>query len=314
MILSRRQFACSLGAAALSGVLSGALPASGQPSGLPTLGLNTWSLRFLPGTDALPIICRVMRQNRLRRCQLLFTHTQPPRFDPDFASLMDPAAPPPNAEQLAARKQKESARSAWLASVPLSHYTAIRDTFTRQGLTISAFSTPLGDSPQEVDRAFLTAKALGASMLITRLSEAQTDLAAAAAATHDLPVGIQFSNPDLLARQLRVSSRFSPDPDLGDLTKAGISSLDFVQQHLATLSVLDLKDALPHGPSVPFGTGQAQIAQVLSSLVQARSQATVYIDCDYPGTGRSSAEIEACVRYIRSILDRPLPAAAKGLS
>jgi hypothetical protein len=290
----------SLSARRQSGML-GQSP-SAVSSVAPPLGLNTWSLRALKHDQAIPAILRVMNEAGLRNCQLLFSHAEPEAFDPDFAFLMSAAAKYPTPQQHDQQKRKSEARTAWQLSVPMTYFEALRAQFEQRGLTIRAYASPLGSSEEEIDRVFLMAKTLGASMVITRLVEAQTDLAAAAAERHGLLVGIQFSDQRVLTKQLRASSRLRADPDIGDLTKAGVPALEFIKEHLDSASCIDLKDAVTGGGSVPFGTGGAHMQQVLEFLVHARSQVELYIDCDYPGTGSSTDEVKRCVRYVRRVM------------
>ena len=300
MVLSRRPVLGWLGALAGSTVMG--RRTLGLAGGMPGLGLNTWSLRSLTHDEAIPVIIAVMRRTGMTDCQLLFSHAEPAQFDPGFASLGPKGAPAPTPQEAEAAKQKAQARTAWRKSVPLSYFTALRGQFERNGLRICAYAAPVGGTAPEVDRTLLMAKSLGASVVNTRLAEGQTDLVAAAAARHRIQIGLQGTDVPLLTRQLQTSSWLRADPDIGDLTRAGIDAPEFIRQHLASLVSVDLKDTLPGGGSVPFGTGAAHMPEVLQILTRARSPVTAYIDCDYPGTGRSEAEVETCVRYARSLM------------
>ncbi len=277
-------------------------PAIAAPPGVPQLGLNTWSLRALKHDQAIPAIFSVMRETGLRNCQLLFSHAEPEEFDPDFASMLSPANKAPTPQQRDEQRRKSEARSAWRLSVSMSYFEALRARFEQQGLKISSYGVPFGNSAEEIDRVFLMAKSLGASVVNARLAEAQTDLVAAAAQRHRMFAGIQVSDPRVLTQQLRASPYLKADPDLGDLTKAGVSALEFIREHLNRISSIDLKDAVTGGGSVPFGSGEAHMREVMEFLVRARSHVEVYIDCDYPGTGGSTDEVKRCVRYVRGVM------------
>jgi len=272
------------------------------PAGVPSLGLNTWSLRALKHGQAIPAILKVMKETGMRNCQLLFSHAEPEEFDPDFAAMFGAAGKTPTQQQRDEQKRKSEARTSWRLSVPMSYFEALRARFEQQGLTIRSYGSPFGSSAEEIDRTFLMAKTLGASVVNGRLAEAQTDLVAAAAHRHGLFAGIQVSDPRLLAQQLRASPQLRADPDLGDLTKSGISALEFIREHLASISSIDLKDAVVGGGSVPFGTGDAHMREVIQFLVQAGSPVELYIDCDYPGTGTSTDEVSNCVRFVRGVM------------
>jgi hypothetical protein len=278
--------------------------ASANPSAVPVLGLNTWSLRNLKHDQAIPAILRVMEETGIRNCQLLSIHAEPEEFDPDFASMFSNAGKPPSQAERDAQKHKSEARAAWRASVPMTYFETLRSQFEDKGLIVRAYAASLGNSPEEIDRVFLMAKTLGVTMVITRLAETQTDIVAAAATRHDMLVGIQVSDQQILAKQLRASPQMRADPDLGDLTKAGVSALDFVKGHLDSICSIDLKDAVTGGGSVPFGTGDAHMKDTLEFLVHSRSNVDIYIDCDYPGTGSSTDEVKKCVRYVRAVIGK----------
>jgi hypothetical protein len=284
------------------GKLSPAHAFFAAPSGIPALGLNTWSLRALKHDRAIPTILRVMQETGMRNCQLLFSHAEPEEFDPDFATMLSSATKNPSAQERDEQKRKSEARTSWRLSVPMTYFTALRSQFEQRGLTIRAYATPLGSTAEEIDRVFLMAKTMGAAMVNTRLAQAQTDIVAAAATRHGMLVGIQVSDPRVLVQQLRASPRLRIDPDIGDLTKAGVPALDFIKEHLESISSIDLKDAITGGGSVPFGTGDAHMKQVLEFLVGARSNVDIYIDCDYPGTGSSTDEVKKCVHYVSPFL------------
>jgi L-ribulose-5-phosphate 3-epimerase UlaE len=97
------------------------------------------------------------------------------------------------------------------------------------------------------------AKALGADSLVTRLPASLTSMTAAAADKHRMIVSLQVSDMNELKKQLAASQYFRMNPDIGDLTKAKIDALQFVETNYPSISAFDLKDALPGGPSVPFG-------------------------------------------------------------
>ncbi len=298
MALSRRQFSKRAGAFA-------ALVASSRPgfgfaaSGL-RLGLNTWSLRALSGDAAIPTILQMMKETNLQDCQLLFSHVEPERFNPVFPVAGESAHPAqPSLEQ---QKAIADALREWRLSVPMSYFEDIRASFEREGLRIQAYAARLGTTPDEIDRQFLMTKALGAETINLRIPEPLTAIVAAVADRHRMTVGLQFSNLNAMEVQRKASKYFRLDPDIGDLTKVGVDALKFVEDRYESFSSLDLKDAVAGGGSVPFGTGQSQMKDVLQLLREKQARMTAYIDCDYPGTGRSTEEVKRCIAYARRYL------------
>jgi hypothetical protein len=301
MKLSRRQFNQAIGAVAAAAACS--RRSFGSAENALKLGLNTWSLRALSQEEAIPVIIQAMKQARLHDCQILFTHVEPAKFNPVFpAGIFNPPKSPPTPQQLEEQKATAAALTEWQLSVPMSYFEDIRSTFEKQGLRIKSYSVRFGSSQAEIDRLFLMAKALGADSLVTRLPASLTSMTAAAADKHRMIVSLQVSDMNELKKQLAASQYFRMNPDIGDLTKAKIDALQFVETNYPSISAFDLKDALPGGPSVPFGEGAAHMKEVLQFLKQKQAPITAYVDCDYAGTGRSAEEVEKCASYARTVI------------
>lgn len=241
-----------------------------------------------------------MKETNLKDCQLLFSHVEPERFNPVFP-VTGQSAPsaPPTSEQLEQQKAVAAALTEWRLSVPMAYFEDIRSRFETEGLRIKAYAARLGSSEAEIDRQFVMTKALGAETIVLRVPDAMTKMVASAADRHRMIVGLQFSDLKAMEQQLRASPYFRLDPDIGDLTMAHVNALQFVEEHYEVSCSIDLKDALPGGGSVPFGTGQSHMQEVLRMLREKQVSITAYIDCDYPGTGRSTDEVKKCIDYVR---------------
>jgi len=301
MRLSRRQFNQGMGALAAAAVCS--RQSFGFADNGLTIGLNTWSLRALSQEEAIPVIIQTMKQSRLHDCQILFTHVEPAKFNPVFpAGIFNPPKSLPTPQQLEEQKVTAAALTQWRLSVPMSYFENIRSTFEKQGLRIKSYSVRFGSSEAEIDRLFLMAKALGADSIVTRLPATLTNMVAATADKHQMIVSLQFSDLEDVKKQLAASRYFRIDPDIGDLTKAKVDALQFVESNYTSMSAFDLKDAMPGGPSVPFGEGEARVKAVLQFFKNKQVPITAYVDCDYAGTGRSPEEVEKCASYARGII------------
>lgn len=300
MRLSRRRFARSV--AGLAAVAACSRWGWGQAGAGPRVGLNTWSLRGLSGNEAIPAIIGVMKKEGLEDCELQSVHVEPAKFAPVFpAGAGSGPRVPPTPEQMEARKAQAAALTAWRMAAPLSEFEGVRAKFEKEGLRIKAYGARLGSSEDENERLFQMAKALGAETIFLRVPEAMTAGVAAAADRHTMMVGLQFADVSAMEKQLPASTYFRLDPDIGDLTKAKVDALEFVKSHYGSFAALDLKDAKVGGASVPFGEGDSQMKDVLQFLWGKRVPFTVYVDCDYPGTGLSVEEVGRCVRYVRGV-------------
>ena len=109
-------------------------------------------------------------------------------------------------------------------------------------------------------------------------------------------------DPDALSQQMPQSKYFRIDLDIGDFTRAGHDALAFVKQNYAKIADIHLKDCLLNGPSVPFGTGNSHMTEILQFVAANRPSIQTYIDCDYPGTGQSVEEIRRCYAFVQTAL------------
>lgn len=301
MNLSRRQFTQGISALAATALCS--RRSFGFAGNGFSIGLNTWSLRALSQEEAIPVIIQTMKQARLQECQIIFTHVEPSKFNPVFpVGVFNPPKSSPTPQQIEQQKTTEAALTEWRLSVPMSYFEDIRSAFEKQGLRIKSYSLRFGSSDAEIDRQFLMAKALGADSIVTRLPPASTSMVATAADKHRMIVSLQVADLDEVKKQIAASQYFRMDPDIGDLTKAKIDALQFVETNYTSISALDLKDAMPGGPSVPFGQGEARVKAVLQFFKNKQLPITAYVDCDYAGTGRSPEEVEKCASYARGII------------
>lgn len=274
-MLNRREF----GLAAVAGLMAAqarpvAAAAINSRIGGVMVGLQTFSLRTLPREGMRDVLVRAMTTVGLGECELFSAHVEP-----NAAEVGDVTR--------------------WRLDVPLSYFTAIRRQFDRAGITIAGYNPRLGMmSDAEIDRMCLMTKALGARVLHSNLQPAVAARVAPLAEKHRLTVAITQPNPEIFA----LSPRFKLCYDIGDATRAGNDALKAVVEHHDRLVDIHLKDCKLKGPSVPFGTGDSQMKEVLQFLKQKKSKVVARIDCDYPGTGSSVEEVQRCFDYVKRCL------------
>ena len=150
----------------------------------------------------------------------------------------------------------------------------------------------------EIERQFEIGKALGAKTLNTGVQPAIADRVGKFAEKYKMIVGTSTQAPETLA----VSPFFRYDIDIGDYTRAGHDSLQFVTANLDKITDIHLKDCKLNGPSVPFGTGDSHMKEILQLVKKHKSQIRANIDCDYPGTGTSVEEVQKCFDYVKQCL------------
>lgn len=159
---------------------------------------------------------------------------------------------------------------------------------------------PITDA--QIDRIFEFTKALGAKSLSTQMTADMAKRVAPFAEKHKTIVAVASSNPDVLTQIPPISPWLRMDLDIGDFTRAGHDALQFVKDNYDHLLDVHLKDCKLRGTSVPFGTGDSHMKEVLQFLRDKKSQARANIDCDYPGTGTSVDEVKKCYDYVKSCL------------
>lgn len=159
---------------------------------------------------------------------------------------------------------------------------------------------PITDA--QIDRIFEFTKALGAKSLSSQMTPDMAKRLVPFAEKHKIIVAAASSNPDVLTQIPSISPWLRMDLDIGDFTRAGHDALQFVKDNYQHLLDVHLKDCKFQGASVPFGTGDSHMKEVLQFLRDKKSQARANIDCDYPGTGTSVDEVKKCYDYVKSCL------------
>jgi len=150
----------------------------------------------------------------------------------------------------------------------------------------------------EIERQFEIAKALGAKTFNGGVQAALADRVGKFAEKYKMIVGITAQTPEVLA----MSPYFRYDIDIGNYTAAGHDSLQFVTDNYDKITDIHLKDCKLNGPSVPFGTGDSHMKEILQLMKKRKSQIRANIDCDYPGTGTSVEEVQKCFDYVKQCL------------
>lgn len=157
---------------------------------------------------------------------------------------------------------------------------------------------PAPITDEQIDRIFQFAQALGAKAVNGGIQPAILDRVGKIAEKYNMIVGITAATPETTA----MPPNYRYDIDIGDFTRAGHDSLQFVTVNLDKITDIHLKDCKLNGPSVPFGTGDSHMKEVLQLLKKHKSQTRAHIDCDYPGTGTSVEEVQKCFNYVKQCL------------
>jgi sugar phosphate isomerase/epimerase len=299
--ISRRQFV-QFGVAGLASVAlapkAGAAKLHSVVDGL-HIGIQTFSFRGL----RYPDIVSAVQEVGIGECELWSAQVEPTSADvPDIMK--------------------------WRDTVSLDFFKDIRKKFNQAGIDIYAYNPRFGAGggrgrgaaagqpggapvappppPQvtdaQIDRVFEFTKALGAKALSTQMNVEMAQRIAPFAEKHKIITAVASSNPDALTQIPPISPWLRMDVDIGDFTRQGHDALQFVKDNYQHLLDVHLKDCKFKGPSVPFGTGDSHMKEVLQFLASKKTQVRANIDCDYPGTGTSVDEVKKCYDYVKSCL------------
>lgn len=223
----------------------------------------------------------------------------------------------------------------WRDTVSLDYFKGIRKKFDQAGIAIYTYNPRFGagggrgrgvlagqlggaaatpppnpppapPTPQitdaQIDRIFQFTQALGAKTLSSQMNVDMATRLAPFAEKHKMILAVASGNPDVLTQIPAISPRLRMDVDIGDFTRQGHDALQFVKDNYEHLLDVHLKDCKFKGASVPFGTGDSHMKEVLQFLASKKTQIRANIDCDYPGTGTSVDEVKKCYDYVKSCL------------
>jgi sugar phosphate isomerase/epimerase len=318
---SRRDF----GRIALAGLPFSAavsLARSGSTIGGVHIGVQTYSFRELPPAatteTTLAEVIKAMKEIGLSECEIFGMQALPPDLNPMRGMMggrppgqpMDEAARQKMAE---ARKKTEAEAQKWHMSVSLDYFKKIGRQFKDAGIEIFGYNGGRFGSDDEIDRSFQQTKALGAKMITSSGTLSQARKIAPFADKHKMVVAMhghsnvkdpdQFATPESFTKAMAMSKYFMVNLDLGHFVAAGFDPIAFLQQHHARTPLIHLKDRKKdQGPNTPFGQGDTPIKEVLQLVKRNKWPIRAYIEYEYRGSEKPTAEVKKCLEYIKSSL------------
>ena len=165
----------------------------------------------------------------------------------------------------------------------------------------------------EIEYAFLMAKALGVGAISTSTQVSMAKRLAPFAEKHKMMVGFHghanTTNPDEVATPesfvavMAASKYLGANLDVGHYTEAGYDPVAFLQQHhgrITNLHLKDMKKASNGGGYTPFGQGDAPLKEVLKLVQKNKWDIPVNIEFEYPGD--PLVEVPKCLAYVKDSL------------
>ena len=165
----------------------------------------------------------------------------------------------------------------------------------------------------EIEYAFLMAKALGVGAISTSTQVSMAKRLAPFAEKHKMMVGFhghanttnpdEVATPESFAVVMAASKYLGANLDVGHYTEAGYDPVAFLQQHhgrVTNLHLKDMKKASNGGGYTPFGQGDAPLKEVLKLVQTNKWDIPVNIEFEYPGD--PLVEVPKCLAYVKDAL------------
>lgn len=273
--ISRREF----GAVAATG-----LAATLFQSAAPTIGVQSYSFRDRPLTDAIA----AMQKLGLKSCELWQDHVEP-------------------------RKIPRVDMRRWRETVSLDHFERIRDQLAKASIALSAYNISIKDhfSDTEIERAFDMTVALGAPLITSSSNIATVVRIAPVAERRKMLVGMhnhsridpnEFATAKSLTDAMAKNRYIVTNLDIGHFTATNEDAVAFLKQHHDRIVTLHVKDRKrDQGPNKEFGAGDTPITQVLKLVQENRWPIPLNIEYEYEGANTVD-EVAKCLAYCRRAL------------
>jgi len=232
---------------------------------------------------------------------------------------MTPGAPrqEPTPEQKAEQAAKDTELAKWRAAASLDKFTQLRKMYNDAGVSIYAWKpSALGskNTDAEIDYAFRTAKALGASHVTIELpaDPAQSKRLGEAAKDHKIGVGYHGHLQQTLTcwdEALKQSPYNGLNCDLGHYVAAGFDPIELLKAKHDRIYSAHLKDRRSKangGVNMPWGEGDTPLTAILQLMrdQEYKFPGTIELEYEIPAGSDAVKEVAKCVEYGRNILEK----------
>jgi sugar phosphate isomerase/epimerase len=186
------------------------------------------------------------------------------------------------------------------------------------GIVVYAYCVNgLGDdfTPQEIDKMFEQAQALGATVMSTSTTLEVADKLVPFVEKHQYPIAFhghanitdpnQFATPDSFHKAMAMSKYFKINLDIGHFTGANFDAVSFVQDNHANISHMHVKDGTHNnGPIVVDGQGDTPIKPVMQLLEKNQWPIPAVAEFEYkmPAGSNSVQEVAKMLQYMKDAM------------
>jgi sugar phosphate isomerase/epimerase len=219
-------------------------------------------------------------------------------------------------EQQAAREAAAKASQEWRLSATEATFKPVRKKIEDAGIDLRLLCYNMNvrnTKDDEIEYAFMMAKALGVSAISTSTQVSMAKRLAPFADKHKMLVGFhghanvtdpdEVAKPESFAAVMAESKYLGANLDIGHFTEAGYDPVAFIRQNHARTTNLHLKDkkkAANGGGNTPWGTGDTPIKDVLQLLRKEQWPIPANIEFEYEGD--PVTEVAKCFQYCKDAL------------
>jgi sugar phosphate isomerase/epimerase len=214
-------------------------------------------------------------------------------------------------------KERDELRE-WRLLTPISHFEDIKKKFDDAGIVVYAYCmNGMGDdfTPQEIDKTFEQAQALGAVTISTSTTLDVAQKLAPFADKHQFPIAFhghanitdpnQFATPESFQKAMAMSKYFKINLDIGHFTGANFDAVPFVEANHANITHMHVKDGTHNnGPIMPDGQGDTPIKAVMQLLEKNQWPIPAVAEYEYrtPAGSNSVQEVTKMLQYMKDSL------------
>jgi len=297
MSLTRREFGGVVAGGLLSSAFSAASPVSFlQSSRIAGVRLGTQSYSFRD--RALDDVIAGIKTVGLAHCELWSGHVETKNTIPTVEGM----------------SRREAVRKWRLDSKTIDYFKEIRGKFDAAGIALTSYDVPFNPdfTDEEIAAVFQMADALGVRVVTSSAKVSVAPRVEPHAAKAAMRVGFhnhsriapdEFATPDDFATAMKAGPHMAITLDVGHFTAANFDPLAFLDEHHDHIVSMHIKDSKrDQGPLVPFGEGDAKIAEVLRRLRDRKWDIPAHIEYEYKGQD-TVEEMKRLFGYCRQVLE-----------
>jgi sugar phosphate isomerase/epimerase len=235
------------------------------------------------------------------------------------AAVQRPIRPPMTEEEIVAARAQPQAQELlkWRKSVSMDKYKEIGKKVRDAGINLDVLCFNMNESitDDEIEYAFVMAKALGAKAMSTSTKVTVAKRVAPFAEKHKMMIGFHGHDNDAdpnetgslasYATALSYGKYNAVNLDIGHFTATNQDAVKFLRENYRRITNIHIKDRRKdHGPNVEFGQGDTPIKECLQLLRKQKYPFGAFIELEYrvPQGSDRVIEVKKCFEYCKQAL------------